>query len=125
MSSLPKPFVPITEEQITIAELFVALPYDQQAEVFRQLSVLFDEAMEIQRYEQHRDKINGIKIEKLEPGLHRLTNVHGNVYIAQYDTQEYEKWGSEAHHVWKEGHTDSKVYLRGGLENVCERVCNL
>lgn len=125
MSKLPKPFVPITEDHMLIVDTFKKLPYDQQAEVFRDLSILFDKIMELQRFEQHRAKIDAVQIEDIEIGLYRLTNIHENVHFAQFDLDGYEKYGVEGHLYWPEGQVHHTFYIKGGLDKVCERIANL
>lgn len=122
---LPKPFVPKSPEQQLVYDLFKKLPYNEQANVFRNMSILFDEIMEVQRFAQHQKKIDAVVIENIEPGLHRLTNVHGHVYMARYDVDGYEKYGSEGHLFWQENDERNTYYLKGGLEKVIQRICNL
>lgn len=114
---LPKPFVPTSPEQLQVYDLFTKLPYNEQAAVFRKLSILFDQIMEVQTYEQHREKINAIVIDEVMDDVYKLTNVHGHTYYAQSDNDDYIFWlasdGSIIHRI------------HGSLTDVCNRIANL
>lgn len=108
-------------------EKFKALPYYDAASVYREMTIVFEQWMTEELKAQLKDKADAVVIECVNDlrKLYKLTNVHGNVYLAEYDLGGKNKYDVDGYFFWKDDAERLKLYLKGDLRIVVERICNL